>query len=100
MEPEELKEYENLTKTSTPLKSQHPSIWYLKWASSITLIIAMICTANNIYPYNMVFHFIGIGGWLIVSIIWNDRSLIVVNAVALAIFANGMLSYGMKMFGL
>ena len=48
----------------------------------------------------MVFHFIGIGGWLIVSIIWNDRSLIVVNAVALAIFANGMLSYWWKLFEL
>ena len=100
MEPEELKEHENLTKTSTPLKSQHPRIWYLKWASSIILIAAMIFTANNIYPYNMVFHFIGIGGWLIVSIIWNDRSLIVVNAVALAIFANGMLSYWLKLFEL
>ena len=100
MEPEELKEHENLTKTSTPLKSQHPSIWYLKWASSIILIAAMIFTANNIYPYKMVFHFIGISGWLIVSIIWNDRSLIVVNAVALAIFANGMLSYWLKLFEL
>ena len=100
MEPEELKEHENLTKTSTPLKSQHPRVWYLKWASSIILIAAMIFTANNIYPYNMVFHFIGIGGWLIVSIIWNDRSLIVVNAVALAIFAKGMLSYWLKLFEL
>ena len=100
MEPEELKEHENLTKTSTPLKSHHPRVWYLKWASSIILIAAMIFTANNIYPYNMVFHFIGIGGWLIVSIIWNDRSLIVVNAVALAIFANGMLSYWLKLFEL
>ena len=100
MEPEEPKEHENLTKTSTPLKSQHPRVWYLKWASSIILIAAMIFTANNIYPYNMVFHFIGIGGWLIVSIIWNDRSLIVVNAVALAIFANGMLSYWLKLFEL
>ena len=48
----------------------------------------------------MVLHFIGIGGWLVVSIMWNDRSLIVVNAVALSIFANGMPSYWMDMFGL
>ena len=46
----------------------------------------------------MVLHFIGIGGWLVVSIMWNDRSLIVVNAVALSIFANGMLSYWMKVW--
>ncbi len=93
MESKELKEHENLTKTSTPLRHQHPKVWYLKWAASIVLIIAMIFTANNIYPLNMILHSVGIGGWLIVSIMWNDRSLIVVNAVALAIFANGMLAY-------
>ena len=47
----------------------------------------------------MILHFVGIGGWLVVSIMWNDRSLIVVNAGALSIFANGMLSYCMKVWG-
>ena len=92
----ELKEHENLTKTSTPLKSQHPRVWYLKWAASIVLIIAMIFTANNIYPYNMVLHFVGIGGWLIVSIMWNDRALMLVNAVGVAILLNGFVGYLIK----
>lgn len=92
----ELKEYENATKTSTPLKHQHPKVWYLKWAASLVLIMAMILTANNLYPFNLGLHFIGISGWLIVSIIWNDRALIVVNAVALAIFANGIIAYAIK----
>ena len=92
----ELLEHENLAKTSTPSKHQHPKVWYLKWAASIVLIIAMIFTANNIYPYNLFLHFIGIAGWLIVSIIWNDRALIVINAVALSIFTNGMNAYLLK----
>ena len=53
----------------------------------------MIFTANNLYPINLFLHVLGISGWLWVSIIWNDRALIVVNAVALAIFANGIVSY-------
>ena len=92
----ELKEHENPAKTATPSKHQHPLSWYVKWASSITLIAAMILTANNLYPYNLFLHFIGITGWLWVAVLWNDRSLIVLNAVALSIFANGMIAYLLK----
>ena len=93
----ELKEHENPTKTSTPSKIQHPRVWYLKWSASIVLIMAMILTANNLYPYNLFLHFLVIGCWLIVSVIWNDRALIVINAVALSIFTNGMIGYMIKL---
>ena len=86
----ELKEHEHITKTSTPLKPHHPLNWYVKWASSIVLVFAMIATTNNLYPMNMILQGIGGAGWLWVAIIWNDRALIVVNAVAVAIMANGI----------
>ena len=89
----ELEEYENVSKTSTPLKFQQPFVWYMKWASSIVLIIAMVMTTNNMYPYNMYLQCIGVAGWLVVSVIWNDRALIIVNAVAVAIFLNGIFQY-------
>ena len=92
----ELKEYENPSTTSTPLKQDHPLSWYIKWVSSLVLIVAMIMTTNNLYPYNMYLQFIGVAGWLWVAIIWNDRSLIVVNAVACAIFLNGIFQYFLK----
>ena len=92
----ELKEHENLAKTSTPSKHQHPLTWYGKWASSIILIVAMIFTANNIFPYNLFLHFVGLTGWLWVAVMWNDRSLIILNSVALAIYANGMIAYLLK----
>ena len=84
----ELEEYENVSKTSTPLRFQQPFVWYMKWASSIVLIIAMVMTTNNMY-----LQCIGVAGWLVVSIIWNDRALIIVNAVAVAIFLNGIFQY-------
>ena len=58
----ELKEHENPSRTSTPSKQQHPLSWYGKWVSSIVLIIAMIFTAINVYPLNLIFHLIGIAG--------------------------------------
>ena len=82
----------NLKKT-TPHKTKD---WYIKWAASIVLIIGMLFTANNIYPLNLYFHVIGLAGWFIVAMIWNDRALIVINAVSLAILANGLLTYYVK----
>ena len=93
----ELKEHENIAKTSTPLKHQHPLSWYVKWVSSLILIAAMILTTNNLYPYNMFLQFLGVTGWLWVAVLWNDRSLIILNSVALEIFANGMVAYILKL---
>jgi hypothetical protein len=82
----------NLRKT-TPHKTKD---WYIKWAASIVLIIGMLFTANNIYPLNLYFHIVGLVGWFIVAMIWNDRALIVINAVSLAILTNGLLTYYVK----
>ena len=41
----------------------------------------------------MYFQFVGITGWLIVGILWNDWSLIVVNIVGSTIMLIGILHY-------
>ena len=86
----ELKTHEIATKTVTPL---HTVDWYIKWVSSITLIIGMVLASNNMFPWNIIVQAIGIAGWLVVSIMWNDRALIVVNAVGVAILLNGFVGW-------
>ena len=88
--PPKLKKHEIHSKTVTPL---YTFDWYVKWISSIVLIAGMLCTANNLYPINLYFHMGGLAGWLAVAMIWNDRALIIINAIGLAIFANGLLQY-------
>ena len=39
---------------------------------------------------NEVIHFVGIGGWLIVGMMWNDRALMVINTFALATLATSI----------
>ena len=73
-------------------RKEKDRVWYVKWTSSIILMVGMIFTAQNIFPYNLYLHTVGILGWIYVSIVWNDRALIVVNSVALSIFANGILA--------
>lgn len=93
----DLKEHENITKTHTPLKEHHPLSWYVKWVSSVILVFAMIATTNDLYPWNMFLQFLGVAGWLWVAIVWNDRALIVINAVACAIFINGIVMWLIKL---
>ena len=71
----------------------HTKDWYIKWISTIILILGMILTSNNLYPFNLFVHSLGLFGWLIVAIIWNDRALIVINSVSCALLANGIVKY-------
>lgn len=74
----------------TPL---HTKDWYVKWGATFFIIIGTVATAQNIYPYNLFLELIGLVGWLFVALIWNDRALIVVNAVGISIFLSGIFSY-------
>ena len=67
--------------------------WYIKWFSSIVLIIGAATTAMDMYPYNMYFQFTGITGWLVVGWIWKDWSLIIVNIVGSLILIAGIIHY-------
>ena len=89
----ELKPHEIASKTVTPT---HTLDWYIKWVSSIILMVGMILAANNLFPYNIIVQAVGIGGWLIVSVMWNDRALMIVNAVGFAILLNGLVGYLLK----
>ena len=77
-------------KKVTPL---HDTSWYIKWASSIILIVAMLFTSANMFPINLYIANLGFVGWLIVGMLWHDRSLIVLNAVSLAIYSLGILNH-------
>ena len=74
----------------TPYKTKD---WYLKWFSSIVLIIGMLFTSNNIYPLNLFISSLGLLGWILIGFIWNDRAIIVINVIGLFIYINGILDY-------
>jgi len=75
----------------TKITPGHGLSWYVKWIASFFIIIGMITTAINWYPYNMIFQLTGVTGWLWVGILWHDRALIVLNAIAVGIFVAGLI---------
>ena len=78
------------------LTPTHTLDWYIKWVASFVLIIGVILTSNNVFPANLIFHALGMFGWFIVGILWNDRALIVINAVTLALMSNGLITHYVK----
>ena len=67
--------------------------WYIKWVSSIILMISLLLTANNLFPYNLFIGVFGFIGWVVVAILWKDRSLILLNTTSLVIYINGIIGY-------
>ena len=67
--------------------------WYIKWVSSIFIIVGMALTSANIFPLNIYIHRIGVTGWLIVGMLWHDRALIFLNGVAIFVYVTGLLNH-------
>ena len=58
-------------------------IYYLKWVATLFILVAVACRSVEDIPkiYDVIFSYIGTGMWLIVSIAWKDRALILLNSV-------------------
>ena len=67
--------------------------WYVKWSSSIVIIVGMILSSLNVYPINLFVHTVGVAGWLWVGFLWHDRALILLNGIAIAVFVLAIGNY-------
>ena len=58
--------------------------WYIKWLASIIILCAMsIRGTPELAPLDLQLSIIGVFLWLIVSLVWKDRALILLNGVGL-----------------
>ena len=89
---EEIENSKRIFKSATP---KYTVDWYLKWVASIFVLVAMSYRGIN-SDIDLYLSIIGIGLWLIVSIIWNDRALITVNGVGLILLVNNLME---KLYG-
>jgi lipid-A-disaccharide synthase-like uncharacterized protein len=69
------------------LKSATPKYtldWYLKWVASIFILSALSMRGiDGFVFYDLILSVIGIALWLVVSVLWKDRALILLNGVGL-----------------
>ena len=85
---EELENSKRIYKSATP---KFTADWYLKWIASAFVLMAMsIRGVEGMEVYDLYLSIVGIFLWLIVSVIWKDRALILLNGVGLMFLINNL----------
>ena len=58
--------------------------WYIKWVASVFVLGGMTIRGTpGFQEYDLILSTIGVFLWLIVSFLWNDRALILLNGLGL-----------------
>ena len=79
--PEEIENSNRIFKSATP---KYTADWYIKWVASAFVLGAMsIRGIEGLQVYDLMLSVVGIIGWLIVSVLWQDRALIMLNSFGL-----------------
>ncbi len=77
----ELENSKRIFKSATPKQDVS---WYIKWTASVFILMAMsIRGIEGLQLYDLIFSILGVAGWLVVSILWKDRALLILNGVGL-----------------
>lgn len=68
--------------------------WYIKWIASVFILTSIAFRAADGYIiWDLAFGTLGVIGWLVVSILWRDRALILLNGVSLMMLIVGILNH-------
>ena len=67
-------------------------IFYLKWGSTILVLIGILLTNLNIYPLNIFIHGAGAAGWTIAGYLTSDRALLTNFGLQIPLFMTGYLN--------
>ena len=89
--PEELKNSDRIFKSATP---KYTIDWYVKWFASAFVLAAMsLRGVEGFQLYDLILSIIGISGWVVVSVLWKDRALIMLNGVGLLFLLRNLIEH-------
>ena len=87
---EELENSKRIFKSATP---KHTLDWYVKWVASCFVLCAMSLRGiDGLQMYDLGFSIVGITLWLWVSILWQDRALIILNGAGMLLLLRNIFS--------
>tara|TARA_Y100000996_G_C22350529_1_gene572599 strand:- start:122 stop:421 length:300 start_codon:yes stop_codon:yes gene_type:complete len=88
---EELENSKRIFKSATP---KYTPDWYIKWVASIFVLGAMsLRGVEGMALYDLILSITGISLWLVVSVLWRDRALILLNGVGLLFLIRNIVEY-------
>lgn len=89
--PEEIENSDRIFKSATP---KYTLDWYVKWVASVFVLVAMSFRGVAGYEiYDLILSIVGIALWLWVSVLWNDRALIMLNGAGLLLLIRNFVEY-------
>ena len=74
--------------------SQAKPYQWLAWTGTTILLIAATMAAFNMYPWYSYAFTIANGIWVIVGVLWKEKSLIILNAGLTIIYIAGLIQDG------
>ena len=78
---DEVENSKRIFKSATPKQTID---WYVKWAASLVLLVAMVVRSADISnTLDTFLSLVGCLGWLFVAFVWKDRALIILNSFGL-----------------
>lgn len=78
---QEIENSNRIQKSATP---KYTLDWYVKWVASVFVLAGMSMRGvEGLQLYDLIASTIGITLWLVVSILWKDRALIILNGAGL-----------------
>lgn len=78
---QEIENSNRIQKSATP---KYTLDWYVKWVASVFVLAGMSMRGvEGLQLYDLIASTMGITLWLVVSILWKDRALIVLNGAGL-----------------
>jgi hypothetical protein len=77
---------------ATNIIQRGQTAFIVKWIASVIQILGYAGTAFGWTPWNLYLFLVGVLGWLIVGVIWNDKAIMLIHFVALGSMLAGMAS--------
>lgn len=65
---------------------------WLAWFASLALVNSSVLAAFNLYPWYSIGFMIANGAWIVVGLLWRERSLVFMNAAITMIYIIGLLA--------
>ena len=66
--------------------------WYIKWIATVFILTGMALRTTQEHMFaDITVSMIGAVGWTVVGIMWKDKALILLNAVATTILLYGFI---------
>lgn len=78
---QEIENSNRIQKSATP---KYTLDWYVKWVASVFILAGMSMRGvEGLQLYDLISSTLGVTLWLVVSILWKDRALIILNGAGL-----------------